>query len=94
MGVPVVTLLGDALVGRLTASFLRPVKLDELVAATPADYLRIARTLAADPARLATLRASLRGRVARSPLCDPRTRARQIERLYRATWRRWCRAGS
>ncbi len=94
MGVPVVTLLGDALVGRLTASFLRPVKLDELVAATPADYLRIARTLAEDPARLATLRASLRGRVARSPLCDPRTRARQIERLYRATWRRWCRAGS
>ena len=94
MGVPVVTRLGDTLVGRLSASFLRPVKLDELVAATPADYLRIARELAADPARLALLRASLRDRVARSPLCDPRARARQIERLYRATWRRWCRGGS
>lgn len=90
MGVPVVTLLGDALVGRLSASFLKPVGLGALIAKTPADYVRIAKDLAGDPTRLATLRASLRDRVARSPLCNGPARARQLERVYRATWRRWC----
>lgn len=90
MGVPVVTLCGDSLASRLSASFLRPAKLDELIAATPEDYGRIARELAGDPGRLSILRASLRDRIARSPLCDGGARARQFERIYRAVWRRWC----
>ena len=93
MGVPVVTLLGGNLAGRLSASLLEPIGLQELVARDPDDYVRIACGLARDPARLAALRRGLRDRLARSPLCDGARRARQIERLYRAVWRRWCRAG-
>lgn len=90
MGVPVVTLLGDTLVGRLSASLLKPAKLGELIAKTPDDYIRIAQELAGDHPRLAALRASLRDRLVRSPLCNAHARARQFERIFHAIWRRWC----
>lgn len=92
MGVPVVSLAGDAMVGRTSMSFLRRVGLEDLVAATPADYVSIAVALAADETRRACLRERLRQRVARSPLCDGAKTARHLERAYRAMWRRWCRA--
>ncbi|MGF7176450.1 tetratricopeptide repeat protein [Azospirillum doebereinerae] len=91
MGVPVVTLPQDTMVSRWSASMLRALGLDELVAGSGDAYVAIAAALAGDPARLSALRAGLRGRLAASPLCDGRRRARQMERLYRAVWRRWCR---
>lgn len=90
MGVPVVTLPGDTMVSRWSASMLRTLKLDELVADSEDAYVERAAALAGDSARLAALRAGLRDRLAASPLCDGRRRARQMERLYRAVWRRWC----
>lgn len=62
----------------------------ELVAASPADFIAKAQALAAAPARLAELRAGLRDRVAASPLCDARLKARHMERACRALWTRWC----
>jgi protein O-GlcNAc transferase len=91
MGVPVVTLRGEAMVGRWSASMLHALKLDELIADSPARYIEIASTLAQDKAKLGALRAGLRERLRRSPLTDGRQRARQMERVYRALWRRWCR---
>jgi predicted O-linked N-acetylglucosamine transferase (SPINDLY family) len=91
MGVPVVTLLGEAMVGRWSASMLHALKLDELIARDAGEYVRIAAALAGNVGRLAALRAGLRERVAGSPLTDGRLRARQMERVYRALWRRWCR---
>ena len=93
MGVPVVTLAGPAMAGRWSASILRALKLEELVAGSREEYVRIAAGLAGDLPRLAGLRAALRGRVAGSPLCDGKARARQVERIYRALWRRWCTSG-
>ncbi len=90
MGVPVVTLLGETMVGRWSASMLHALKLDELIARTPEEYVRIAAGLAGDLGRLAELRAGLRERLARSPLCDGPLRARQMDRVYRTLWRRWC----
>lgn len=92
IGVPVVTLLGDAMVGRWSASLLHALNLDGLVARTPAEYMAIAERLAHSPADLAALRATLPKRVAASPLCDGRSYARHFERLLRAMWRRWCAA--
>ncbi len=73
---------------------LHALKLDQLVARTPEEYVDIAVGLAADPDRISALRATLRDRVAQSPLCDGRLFARRFERMLRAMWRRWCRQES
>jgi predicted O-linked N-acetylglucosamine transferase (SPINDLY family) len=91
MGVPVVTLLGERMAGRWSASMLTALRLPELIARTPEEYVQITGELVASPDRLAGLRGGLRDRVAASPLCDGRGKARQVERIYRSLWRRWCR---
>ena len=70
---------------------LTALKLPELIAGNAEEYVTIARGLVGSPERLSALRAGLRDRVAASPLCDGRAKARQVERIYRALWRRWCR---
>lgn len=90
MGVPVVTLEGETMVGRWSSAMLRTLKLDELVAQTGDEYVTIACRLAAEPERLRQLRSTLRNRVAASPLCAAERRARQFERLLRAAWRHSC----
>jgi protein O-GlcNAc transferase len=84
-----VTLAGDRFCARMGLSLLENVGLPELVARTPADYVRIAVELAADRPRLAALRASLRGRMAASPICDAPRAARELEKAYREMWREW-----
>lgn len=93
MGVPVVTFAGATVMSRWSASMLDALDLSELVADTSDTYVRIAAGLVADRPRLTGLRAGLRGRLAGSSLCNGRQRVRQIERLYRAIWRRWCVTG-
>ena len=90
MGVPVVTLRGKTMVANWTASMLDSIGLGGLIARSEEDYLLIAQNLAADTEGRRTLRRDLRDRVARSTLCDHKRKTRQIERLYRAVWRRWC----
>ena len=90
MGVPVVTLAGDRFVGRVGASLLAQLGLDDLVAPDISAYVDRASSLAADRGRLAMLRADLRGRLRASLLCDPGRYARSIEDAYRALWREWC----
>jgi predicted O-linked N-acetylglucosamine transferase (SPINDLY family) len=90
MGVPVITMLGETMAGRWSASLLRAVALDDLVMRTSAAYVSHAVSLATDPQRLGLMRATLRERVRRSPLCNGPQRARHLERAFRAIWRRWC----
>ena len=90
MGVPVVTLAGERSLGRVGASQLHAIGLADLVAADADAYVRIAASLAADPARRTALRASLRQRVQGSLLCDPAAQTRALEAAYREMWRRWC----
>ena len=90
MGVPVVTYAGNTMMSRWSASILRSVGLEDLVARTVDAYIAVGRSLAADQRLRRVLRRELRGRVRRSPLCNGPLRARQIERVYRALWRRWC----
>jgi len=87
MGVPVVTLAGDRLASRHSASHLSNVGLADLVAATPEEYLSIARDLAGGGARLAELRAGLRERVASSPLGNGDLFADNLLALLRNAWR-------
>ena len=90
MGVPVVSRAGSTHVSRVGVSLLSNVGLPELVAIDEKDYVRIAAELAADPARLAELRAGLRARMASSVLLDAPRFARNIEAAYREMWRKWC----
>jgi predicted O-linked N-acetylglucosamine transferase (SPINDLY family) len=90
MGVPVVTLPSDRVAARQTLGFLAELDLQDLAAASPDDYVRIAAALAADPARRADLRRTLRGRMRASPLTDAKAFTPGLEQAYRQMWRRWC----
>jgi predicted O-linked N-acetylglucosamine transferase (SPINDLY family) len=90
MGVPVVTLVGQTVVGRAGLCQLMNLGLPELVARAPEQFVSIAVELAHDLPRLAKLRANLRNRMQNSPLMDSARFARSIEAAYRAMWHCWC----
>ena len=93
MGVPVISLAGETFMSRLAGSILHHAGLGDLAVDTPEAYVACARDLAGDPARLKTLRSTLRERVATSPLCDAPTYARSVETAYRDMWQEWCETG-
>jgi protein O-GlcNAc transferase len=90
MGTPVVTLVGQAVVGRAGLSQLTTLALPELVARDESQFIQIAAHLAADLPKLALLRASLRDRMQKSPLMDGPRFAKNVEALYRQMWQTWC----
>jgi predicted O-linked N-acetylglucosamine transferase (SPINDLY family) len=90
MGVPVVSLAGQAPHARGGASVLSNVGLPELVAQSEDEYVAMALELAKDLPRLAELRSTLRQRMLNSPLTDAPAFARSVESAYRQMWRRWC----
>jgi predicted O-linked N-acetylglucosamine transferase (SPINDLY family) len=94
MGVPVVSLVGKAPVGRAGWSQLSNLGLTELAAHAPDEYVAIAKSLAGDLDRLAALRSTLRQRLIESPLMDAPRFARAIEAAYRQMWRESSEAGS
>jgi predicted O-linked N-acetylglucosamine transferase (SPINDLY family) len=91
-GVPVVSLVGDVHAARVGLSLLSAVGLAELAARTPDEYLEIAMALAADPARLASIRSTLRPRMQASVLCNAPAFARRFEGALRHAWRTFCAA--
>lgn len=89
MGVPVVTLAGTTHASRVGVTLLRSVGLAEWIAQTPEACIDIAVRAAADLSGLASLRASLRTRMATSPLCDQPAFARRFEAALRTMWTAW-----
>ncbi|MDP1682119.1 MAG: tetratricopeptide repeat protein [Burkholderiales bacterium] len=83
MGVPVLTLAGEAMVSRWGASILTRAGLTELITDNESSFLQAAQTFAADLPRLAALRGSLRSQVEASALCDAPRYTRHWERLLR-----------
>ncbi|CAA7619872.1 tetratricopeptide repeat protein [Magnetospirillum sp. SS-4] len=79
MGVPVVSRHGSAPWQRFGLAILSDIGLGDLSAAGADGYVDAARRLAEDRDRLAVLRAGLRERLRRSPLCDTAARARDVE---------------
>src|SRR5262249_57487494 len=73
----------------MVASVLTQLGLTELIARSPEEYVAAAVRLAGDRDRLAELRRHLRDRMLDSPLCDGASFTRQLEKAYRAMWRRW-----
>ena len=89
LGVPIITLAGETIASRQSASMLMNLGLPELVAENAEQYVDIAAQLARDLPRLAALRSSLRARFAGSPLMDYPGFARALEAAYRDMWRDW-----
>jgi predicted O-linked N-acetylglucosamine transferase (SPINDLY family) len=90
MGVPVITLMGRAAVGRAGVSILSNVGLPGLIARTIDEYVAIARDWAGDTARLAAVRAGLRDRMRSSPLLDGPQYAASVDAALRGMWQTWC----
>lgn len=90
MGVPVVSLEGDRVLGRYGSAFLKAVGLAELAAADESAYVDAAVALASDLGKLAETRKTLRSRMAASRLCNGDAYAREVEGAYRRMWRDWC----
>jgi protein O-GlcNAc transferase len=90
MGVPVVTLAGQTVVGRAGVCQLTNLGLTELIAWSPEAWVHTILELARDLPRLSMLRATLRERMRKSPLMDGPRFARHVEAAYRNMWQRWC----
>ena len=88
-GVPVLTCIGTTFVGRVAASLLKAVGLDELVTHSSADYESLALKLARDRTALAFVRDKLARNRNTSPLFDTARTTRQIEAAYTMMWERY-----
>ncbi len=87
MGVPVVSLMGEALFERLSYSILINSGLADLTTADPAAFVRIAAALAGDRDRRLALRQTLRGRMRAGPLGQSEQFARDFYDLIAKTVR-------
>ncbi len=86
MGVPVLTLRGDRHVSRVGASLLTRIELADWVADSEEAYVQQALWRTGDLLHLARLRAGLRERMRRSPLCNAPAFARDMEAAFRGMW--------
>jgi predicted O-linked N-acetylglucosamine transferase (SPINDLY family) len=90
MGVPVITLSGEAFASRHSTSHLSNVGLEGFIAKTKEEYISVATSLARNLDYLEATRETLRSRMAASPLCDYVGYTRNLEAGLRDLWRRWC----
>jgi predicted O-linked N-acetylglucosamine transferase (SPINDLY family) len=64
--------------------------MQELIASSESEYVELNVRLAEDASWRATLRATLRERLAASPLMNADEFVADLEAGYRAMWRDWC----
>jgi predicted O-linked N-acetylglucosamine transferase (SPINDLY family) len=87
MGVPVVSLIGEAFFERLSASILANCGLADLATGDRDEYVRLAVALAADRPRRAELRETLRAKIKAGPLGQTEQFARDFYDLIARTVR-------
>ncbi len=86
MGVPVLTVLGDSHISRVTASQLTALDLQEFIAVDKSDYVAKAIAFARNPAKLGQLSLNLRQRMQQSALMDAEKLTRELETLLLQSW--------
>ena len=84
MGVPTVTLLGERIGGRATASAVTAIGRPEWVATSAEEYVALAGRVAEQGGP------ELRERLLASPICDDVERTRAFESAVRTLWRDYC----
>ncbi len=88
-GLPLVTKAGEGFAARVGASVLNAVGLPDLVTANAADYERLARALAANPDKLAAIKARLAANRAAAPLFATEPFARRLEQAFDQAYGRY-----
>ena len=86
MGVPVLTLAGQRQIERVSTTMLQTVGLEDWVAHSGEEYVHKAVEFAHNQEYLQQLRATMRNRLQKSPLCDLQGMARSLEEAYRQMW--------
>lgn len=86
MGVPVLSLVGKHHAGRVGATLLNAVGLEDWLASNPEAFVSLAQARAADVSGLARLRGALRGQIAASSLCDAAGFVRRLEVAMQQAW--------
>lgn len=93
MGVPVVVKAGGNFVSRMGTSFMLAAGLDDWVAESDADYVRIAAAMARDRQALLSLKQGLRERLLAAPAWNIDQYTRDFEAVLRHMWRSHCDGG-
>ena len=88
MGVPVLTVPGEAFCHRHSASFLTTLGLEDWIAEDVDDYVAKAIEYSKRRDDLVILRQTLRDRMKNSPLCDAPRFARDFENILFQMWQR------
>ena len=90
MGVPLITLRGRRYHGRMAASALSCLGMEELITESKEEYLEKAVLLAGNPDRLLYFRNNLRDILLRSPICDYGSFVHAVEESYHDMWKNFC----
>ena len=90
MGVPTITLPNETFASRHSASHMSNAGLPDWITDSVKDYIEMAVLRANDIDDLAVLRAGLRAKVRRSPLCDAPRFGRSLGDALRHAWQDWC----
>ena len=89
MALPVVTLCGDRMASRMTASMLNALGRPEWVARSETAYIDTVAALARDANLRRHLSDTQRQQMEQSPLCDARDLAKALENAYVEMYSRW-----
>lgn len=90
MGVPVLTLAGRPALGRLGASILTPLGLENWIARSEQDYIDKAVSFAGDRDNLIDLRNRLRDVKKSSAFADEQSFVKDLEEAFIRMWGNWC----
>ena len=90
MGVPTITLLGNAHAGRVSASLLTAVRRSGLVASSEQDYIKLATKHAQGGLHPLESRKNLREQLLSSSLTDEKSYAKKLKSVFISLWKSWC----
>jgi predicted O-linked N-acetylglucosamine transferase (SPINDLY family) len=88
-GVPVLTRPSQALVGRIAASLLNAIGLEEMITSTQEEYEALAIQLATEPEKFAALKQKLRDNIKTAPLFDTPQYTKDLEAIYTQMYERY-----
>ena len=88
MGLPIVTCPANTFPSRVAASLLNAIGMPELVTSSLSEYETLARSLAREAGKLATIKAKLMRNRDTEPMFDTARFTRYLEAAYTAMWER------